>query len=455
MSGDSKYPGALPDPDRSSHYQQGPKQSDVPDREPSRDHRSVTGVLEARSHPTPEMLARYQIEREADASQISAVMAEASASDRLEQIIGSMPDLSDLDRARFEDTMSHAYAPNTLRGIRKAVQYYVDWLYARDLDSAIHFPEVRVSDVLLFITDHAYGPPPEVDSILVRTPEGRKKAPKTRPGPLSFATITNRVKLLSLYLGRMGHPSLMDHPTVKKYLRLSRRAMARSESRAHLLPVQTKAITPERLHRLLLGLDAQGCAVEDSMRIPALRDRAIFLVGFGAGGRRRSEVAAIRIKDLEDVELPSGEVTFRLRQRTSKTDQEGRGRSVVMPPMASQAVREWLRATDIKDGYLFRALSRWGRPLERGVTGHGIYQMMKSRFLEVGVTDLSPHSLRAGFITEAGRQGRSASETMAMTGHTSVQVFQGYFEEGAQVNNTGIEVLGEAMARFANRDGSS
>ena len=37
------------------------------------------------------------------------------------------------------------------------------------------------------------------------------------------------------------------------------------------------------------------------------------------------------------------------------------------------------------------------------------------------------HSLRAGFVTEAGRQNMSLPETMAMTGHHSVATVMGYF----------------------------
>ncbi len=41
--------------------------------------------------------------------------------------------------------------------------------------------------------------------------------------------------------------------------------------------------------------------------------------------------------------------------------------------------------------------------------------------------DFSAHSLRAGFVMEAGRQNMSLPETMAMTGHQSVTVAMGYF----------------------------
>jgi integrase len=43
---------------------------------------------------------------------------------------------------------------------------------------------------------------------------------------------------------------------------------------------------------------------------------------------------------------------------------------------------------------------------------------------------LSAHSLRSGFVTEAGKQDISLGETMAMTGHRSVQTVMGYYQSG-------------------------
>jgi site-specific recombinase XerD len=55
------------------------------------------------------------------------------------------------------------------------------------------------------------------------------------------------------------------------------------------------------------------------------RDRALLLAGF-AGGFRRSELAALQVRDLE--ESSEGMV---IRLGRSKTDQEGLGRPVALP----------------------------------------------------------------------------------------------------------------------------
>jgi integrase len=43
---------------------------------------------------------------------------------------------------------------------------------------------------------------------------------------------------------------------------------------------------------------------------------------------------------------------------------------------------------------------------------------------------LSAHSLRSGFVTEAGKQGIGLGDTMALTGHRSVQTVMDYYQSG-------------------------
>lgn len=43
---------------------------------------------------------------------------------------------------------------------------------------------------------------------------------------------------------------------------------------------------------------------------------------------------------------------------------------------------------------------------------------------------LLAHSLRSGFVTEAARFGVSLGQTMAMTGHRSLQTVMGYYQSG-------------------------
>ena len=49
--------------------------------------------------------------------------------------------------------------------------------------------------------------------------------------------------------------------------------------------------------------------------------------------------------------------------------------------------------------------------------------------------DFSAHSIRSGFVTEAGRQNMPLAETMAMTGHQSVVTVLGYSRAGASLTS--------------------
>ena len=54
----------------------------------------------------------------------------------------------------------------------------------------------------------------------------------------------------------------------------------------------------------------------------------------------------------------------------------------------------------------------------------------------------SAHSLRSGFVTEAGRRQVPPGEAMKMTGHKSVGVFMGYYRAGDLLNSETARMLG-------------
>ena len=61
---------------------------------------------------------------------------------------------------------------------------------------------------------------------------------------------------------------------------------------------------------------------------------------------------------------------------------------------------------------------------------------MKYRCALAGIEgDFSAHSIRSGFVTEAGKQNMPLAETMAMTGHQSVATVLGYSRSGASLSS--------------------
>lgn len=55
--------------------------------------------------------------------------------------------------------------------------------------------------------------------------------------------------------------------------------------------------------------------------------------------------------------------------------------------------------------------------------------------------DWAAHSLRSGFVTEAGRQGVPLGEVMAMTEHRSVTIVMDYFQAGSLLNSRTTSLL--------------
>lgn len=83
--------------------------------------------------------------------------------------------------------------------------------------------------------------------------------------------------------------------------------------------------------------------------VRSVRDKAIILLGF-AGGFRRSELVALNVEDLAD-----DEGGLRIMLKRSKTDQDGKGRTVAIVKGAHPltcpvaAVQAWLHEANIKE----------------------------------------------------------------------------------------------------------
>ena len=67
---------------------------------------------------------------------------------------------------------------------------------------------------------------------------------------------------------------------------------------------------------------------------------------------------------------------------------------------------------------------------------------MKQRALQAGLEgNYGAHSLRSGFVTEAGRQNVPMKEAMAMTGHRSLATFLRYFQPGRIIATRAAHLL--------------
>ncbi|MGH8109953.1 MAG: site-specific integrase [Arenimonas sp.] len=333
-----------------------------------------------------------------------------------------------------QDILAEAASANTTRSYTSALRYWAAWYMARFGD-VIGFP-VAEAVVIQFIVDHIARKtknglttelPAEIDSLLVQA------CVKSKLGAMKLSTVTHRVAVLSSLhtLKKLANPC--EEPSVRHLLSRARRASVKRGER----PNKKTAITKLELEALLATCD-------DSLE--GKRDRALLYFGFASGGRRRSEIAAADWQDLVKVDAN----TFIYSLMRSKTEQSGPvAGSVPEKPIlgaAAVALADWLDTAPITSGALFRRLwkTRVGPPLSSAA----VAEIVQRRSQLAGLTgDFAGHSLRSGFVTEAGRQGASLADVMAMTGHRSVNMVLTYFQSGAAVSNPAANLLVEKLVK--------
>ena len=146
---------------------------------------------------------------------------------------------------------------------------------------------------------------------------------------------------------------------------------------------QVQPMVKDDLLAALVMIDRQ------KMPIKAARDRALLLVGF-ASAMRRSKLVAVRVEHL--THLPNGVEIF---LPSSKTDQQGRGRTVFIPHANGdrcpvRALALWLEVSGINEGFVFRAVSRHDRVARRGLSAQSVALVVKASVERVGGDDLAP-----------------------------------------------------------------
>jgi len=329
------------------------------------------------------------------------------------------------------EVLNEGESKNTRRSYDDALNYWKSWFYRR-YGKPFSLP-ASIPVVQQFILDHlertcstgkiSHGLPPEIDEALVS--DGCKR----RTGPLALSTVRHRLAVLSNahFLNKIESP--VKDITVQQLIKSFQRTYARRGTTSS----QKTAITADSLD-LMLDTCTDG--------LKGLRDRALLLFIWASGGRRRSEASAAMMRNLSRIDSR----TYLYNLFHSKTDQMGSsGRSCANKPIvgrAAEALTAWLEASGVRDGPIFRQV-RGGKATD-AISDHSVCKIVKHRAKLAGlIGNFGAHSLRSGFVTEAGRRGVPLGEAMALTGHRSVDVFLGYFQAGAVENSSAANLLSE------------
>lgn len=319
-------------------------------------------------------------------------------------------------------------AANTVRSYRSALAYWSAWLQLR-YGQALGDAPLPAVVAIQFVLDHLARPlidggwahllPPSIDAALVTA------RIKSKPGPLAYNTVSHRLAVL----GKWHRANEWDSPTEASALKTLLREARKAQSRQGVNVRKKTALVLEPLQALLATCDDGVCGI---------RDRALLLLAWSGGGRRRSEVVGLQVGDVRQLDAD----TWLYALGTTKTNTGGVHREKPLRGPAAQALSAWLTAAPADGGPLFRRLYKGGKVGTSALSADQVARIVQRRAKLAGLDgDWAAHSLRSGFVTEAGRQGVPLGEVMAMTEHRSVATVMGYFQAGSLLSSRATRLL--------------
>ncbi|WP_024584213.1 site-specific integrase [Bradyrhizobium sp. OHSU_III] len=338
--------------------------------------------------------------------------------------------LTDDDVATLKHLAREGMGENTLRALASDLAYLEGWARAAT-GAPLPWPAPE-SLALKYVAHHLWDPAeretdPQHGMPAKVAAELREALLLRSAGPHAPSTVKRRLASWGTLHRWKGQEGPFHAPSLRTAVGLAVRANTRPRQRK-----SKRAVTRNVLDRLL--------ATCRSDRLADTRDLAILLLAFASGGRRRSEVARLRVeqisdepavprdpKDPQSPTLPC--VAIQLgRTKTGVADEAGRV-LLVGPPV--EALREWLERADIARGPIFRAIDRWEAVEEKALTPQSINLIVKRRCVLAGLEprEFSAHGLRSGYLTEAAQRGVSLPEAMQQSQHRSVQQAASYYNE--------------------------
>ena len=299
------------------------------------------------------------------------------------------------------DFAGQALAPATLRAYRAAWQHFCGWCGDAGWLALPAAPETVGAYLASLAATHA-------TSTLVQR----------------LAALSRAHRLASL-------PWPSAHPAIRNTLR--------GIQRKHGRPVrQAAALMTDELTKLVATCDNT---------LAGQRDRALLLLGY-AGALRRSELVAVAH---EHVQLTHD--GLRLLIPRGKGDQTGKGVSIGLPRAGSaercpvRSLEVWLQVSGFQYGPVFRGIDGRGVISNRGLNPDAVRKILAKRAALAGLTApsgerLSPHGLRAGFITQAYANGARDEQIMDHTRQKDLRTMRGYVRRAKLVSDSPAKLLG-------------
>lgn len=346
--------------------------------------------------------------------------------------------LTDQDVETLRHLVNQGMGDNTLRALTSDLAYLEAWGLAATGRSLpwpapeallLKFVAHHLWDPEKRATDPDHGMPDEVDDNLRR--QGFLKS----TGPHAPDTVRRRLASWSTLTKWRGLDGAFASPALKSAIRLAVRAVPRQRRRK-----SAKAVTSDVLAKLLAT-----CATE-SLR--DVRDRAILMVAFASGGRRRSEIASLRLEQLTveaPIEIEGGPSlpSLAIHLGRTKTTTGEADEVVYLTGRPVEALNAWLATAKIDKGSVFRGIGRWGTVSKRALDPQSINAILKQRAEMAGLDrgEFSAHGLRSGYLTEAANRGIPLPEAMEQSRHRSVQQASSYYNSATRRSGRAARLL--------------
>jgi len=222
-------------------------------------------------------------------------------------------------------------------------------------------------------------------------------------------TVRRRLAAIAARHRAIGLPSPTVDPAVKLGIARAERAL---RSRSH----PTEPLGRGELQALVDALPDTTSGV---------RDRAIVLLGIGAG-LRRSELAGLQVSD---VRARAGGLLVRVRDRQGTVV-----RTALIPPGSSPATdapsawSAWIAISGLRSGPAFRTVDRHGNIGKGQMSDSAPAAIVKRSLMAAGLDPCryGVGSLRRGLVLIAARSGLPDRGIAAQTGHKTLALVREY-----------------------------
>lgn len=171
----------------------------------------------------------------------------------------------------------------------------------------------------------------------------------------------------------------------------------------------------------------QVLSVIDTKTLSGKRDYALIALGFSLA-TRQSELINIQVQDIEDVGTGLNFTIHQVKTKDKIT------KFIEAGTKAEQGLVSWLNASNITQGYVFRAIGKGDNIKQTKVSDRFVFDRIKQYCELAGLNpqDFASHSLRRGFVTTAIQNDVAPMDLMKHTGHKKLNTLQAYYDESGK-----------------------